>query len=645
VILFEWFRGNHHESPDTHFSASPERRFSAGFEAIPESVETGAKVPAFLARNRPDGAARDGPLAEEVPVRSKDGRRAELQGIQRKETAMSQRRLALAVIAAASFAPSAFAEEAAGPQFGDNAYAASIASVGARADTDDYVASLVAGERLTVRVAASKGSALLPALTLVAPDGTEIVPASLAVTRGGKSVALRSFTIPATGRWAVRVAGAGGTEGAYTVTFDIGAARAVSVRRATVASSADVLQAFEGLDGARVDVKLVSRDAKALVAIRGLTAPSGAAVPGVTVSASGKTAAIRGLVLHGGDGTYRLRLGTSAPSATYDLSIKVTPQGRPSSRKPALLASFDPYLETSAQLRGVAGMTVQLHGSGFDPSNPPTVLFGDDAAYTTVAADGSSVSAVVPPALDGETVDVTVVAKDGQAVTRRNHFHYVEMPQVTDLVTEAQAPIRVLATDAGGELLLRGAFFEAGQRVFFGGTEANVQSVGGTTTIRVAVPLVGDGQAAVSVLDAFGRTATSNVVVTFLGTATVDSVTAIDGMDATRVLVIGGATIQLTGSSFHDDDVVTVNGVEAQVVSSTGGTLQIIAPPGAAGPVTLIVTNAVGGSVVVDNAFEYVEMPSGGGDEGGGDEGGGDEGGGDTGGDGDTGGGDPPVDE
>jgi hypothetical protein len=117
---------------------------------------------------------------------------------------MSRIHLALAVFALASFAPAAFADEAVGPKFGNNSYAASIAGEAGRADTDDYVASLAAGERIVVRVSAAKGSSLLPALTLVSPDGTEFVPPAIVATKGGKSVALRGYVVPTTGRWAVR---------------------------------------------------------------------------------------------------------------------------------------------------------------------------------------------------------------------------------------------------------------------------------------------------------------------------------------------------------------------------------------------------------------------------------------------------------
>jgi hypothetical protein len=527
---------------------------------------------------------------------------------------MTRTPLVLAVLALASIAPAAFADEPVGPAFGNNSYAATIADTGGRADTDDYVASLAAGEKLTVRVTAPKGSSLVPALTLVAPDGTEIAPpaANVVSSNGGRSLALRGYAVPTTGRWAVRVAGAQGTQGAYVVTFAVTAARSLSVRHATVSGTTDVLQAFQGLDGARVDVKVVSRDAKALAAILGITDPNGAAVAGVTPVTSGRTASLHGLVLHGGDGTYRLRLGTSAANATYDLSVKVTPQGRPSSRRTVTLSSFDPYIDSvAAPVLGVAGMTIQIDGSGFDPSSPPTVLFGATPALATVAADGSSISAVVPAALDGSTVSLTVVGRDGQAATRDAYFHYVELPVVTDLVNDAAASVRAVAATGGMELVVRGAYLADGQKVFFGDTEAVVESVGGTTSIRVVMPAENAGTAVLSVLDAYGRTSVSQVAVQFMNAPTIDTVAALEGpyqVDATHVLIDGGAVIEIDGADFHDSDVVTVNGVVAQVVSSSDGKLQIIAPPSAAGDVTLVVSDAAGQSVSLDQAFTYVDL-------------------------------------
>ena len=57
-----------------------------------------------------------------------------------------------------------------------NRYVASINSHDGIPDADDYVQPLVAGESLSITVAAGKGSALLPLLELVAPDGTVAAP-------------------------------------------------------------------------------------------------------------------------------------------------------------------------------------------------------------------------------------------------------------------------------------------------------------------------------------------------------------------------------------------------------------------------------------------------------------------------------------
>lgn len=129
-------------------------------------------------------------------------------------------RWTLAALLAAALATPAAALDTFGPAFGANRYAASIRASDGIPDDDDYVGALLVGEKLSVAVAASRGSALLPALSLPDPDGSETAP-PVVEKSGGKSVSLASFAVPKTRRWGVRVAGKSGTEGAYTIAFSV----------------------------------------------------------------------------------------------------------------------------------------------------------------------------------------------------------------------------------------------------------------------------------------------------------------------------------------------------------------------------------------------------------------------------------------
>jgi hypothetical protein len=115
------------------------------------------------------------------------------------------------------------------------------------------------------------------------------------------------------------------------------------------------------------------------------------------------------------------------------------------------------------------------------------------------------------------------------------------------------------------------------------------------------------GQVQISILNAYG-TAKWPVVVQYVTAPRIDSVTALPGpftIDATHIAAAGGATIQLAGADFLADDVVTVGGAPATVVSVTDVLLTIIAPPGPVGPADIVVTDAAGQSTTVDGEIFY----------------------------------------
>ncbi len=135
---------------------------------------------------------------------------------------------AVAVAAFAAFAATfaAAAAEPRGPVFGNNAYEGEIRDDGGP-DADAFVGPLLAGERLSVSVAAARGSPLRPVLALLDPAGEDRTP--LLRTAGG-GVSFRSFIADVPGRWTVRVAGAGDTEGGYAVRFRVRSRRTATRR-------------------------------------------------------------------------------------------------------------------------------------------------------------------------------------------------------------------------------------------------------------------------------------------------------------------------------------------------------------------------------------------------------------------------------
>src|SRR5882724_3397508 len=127
--------------------------------------------------------------------------------------------LSVALLAAAAGAAFADAVDDAaprfGPRFGQNSYTTAIQADGGVPDVDDYVESLQRGETLSVSVAAVRHSHLQPHIELIGPDG-EIAKPKFRTSKSGGAVQFKSFPVRLSGRWTVRVTGAGSTEGDYT---------------------------------------------------------------------------------------------------------------------------------------------------------------------------------------------------------------------------------------------------------------------------------------------------------------------------------------------------------------------------------------------------------------------------------------------
>jgi hypothetical protein len=73
--------------------------------------------------------------------------------------------------------------------------------------------------------------------------------------------------------------------------------------------------------------------------------------------------------------------------------------------------------------------------------------------------------------------------------------------------------------------------------------------------------------------------------------------------------IAGGQQITITGQRFTDEVVVTIGGARATVTSVSDTSISVTTPPGALGPVDVVVTNSDGQTESVPLGFEYVSAP------------------------------------
>ncbi len=491
-------------------------------------------------------------------------------------------------VAAAAFAlagAAAWAQDAAattplfGPAFGSNRYQTSIASSTSEPDVDDYVSSLLAGERLAVTVTVPRTSALIPDVALVGPDGAAVVPTALASRAAGRILSFKGFVVPATGRWAVRVSGAQGTQGAYSVAFKVSAARPVRRRVVAAAAPGSTAFVFDGIDGASLDLTLTWKKGSAPVALVSMESPGHAALPGVSPITKAGSLSLRRFTLRGGDGAYALRLGGAGADSVCDVTLRVTPKGRPSGGKTVSLSGAKPWLDArSAPISGVAGSHVTLTGGDFSTSDPPAVFFGLESAVASVATDGASLDVVAPAYGDGATVAVSVVAKDGRAATRGGYFRYADAASIDDLVDGGGRPVRAGGAQGGAILELRGSGLAAARGVRFGDVAATILDASAPTFVRIAVP-ASTGAATVYLVDAYGRTVRSSFVFEFVSAPTVGASPYSPAFGA----VAGGTLVTLSGAGFRPDSRLEIDGVSVAFTWIDATRIQFTSPADAAG--------------------------------------------------------------
>lgn len=486
-----------------------------------------------------------------------------------------------ATAALLALASAARAADEQGPPLGTGRYEAAIARVCSEPDTDDYVGSLVQGEKLSVTLAVKKGSALLPRLTLVAPDGEEIAPPVLG-KNGGKTLSLRGYVVPRTGRWAVRVAGADGTEGAYTVDFGVTPAADVRLKKYALNAQDDTRIDFEGLDGALLDVKLSWAVGDPPVILGAIEDPSHQPVPSVTVAAGRNSLSVKGAVLHSGDGTYGLHVLRTAGAPTVNVTLHVTPQERLASRKPIRLADTEPWLEAhDTPMRGIGGMVVHLKGGNFSSENPPTVLFGRERVTPVVRA-ADSLDVITPYIAAGTTVDVAVVGADGQGCVRPAYFQYVATPVVSDLVDDNDAAVRLGPAAGGATLWLRGSRFASDQTVRFGTVPATVLTVMNETRMRVVVP-PSEGKVSIYVSDPFGHTGQSSFLYEYKSPPRFGAAPYSPPYGS----LAGGNTITVSGTGFEPNDRIVFDGNEIATTYVDANHVRFVTPKGDAGTHTV----------------------------------------------------------
>jgi hypothetical protein len=242
----------------------------------------------------------------------------------------------------------------------------------------------------------------------------------------------------------------------------------------------------------------------------------------------------------------------------------------------------------------VGGTAVTITGTNF--ATGATVTFGGAAATNVVAVSATQITATTPAGSAGAvTVTVTV---GGQSGGLANGFTYVIIPTVTS-VSPSGGP-----TTGGTAVTITGTNFATGATVTFGGTAATSVVVVSGTQITATTPTGSAGPVTVTVtLNGQSGSLANGFIYTLPPTVT--------GVSPNTGPTGGGTAVTITGTNFASGATVTFGGTAATSVVVVSGT-QITAttPAGAAGAVTVTVTNLGVPSGSLTNAFTYLVTPT-----------------------------------
>ena len=513
---------------------------------------------------------------------------------------------------AASAAPQTDFPRPRGPAVGDNAYLTRIASGDGTPDRDDYVASLLAGDEVSVTVTASRHTQLLPRLQILTPAGADAAP-RVRSGKGGRIVSVHGLRAAETGRWTIRVSGANFTEGEYLVAFSVKRAPAQVLRHQHLGDDQTLFKVntFQGLDGASLDLKLTWSNRGLPVEIRSLADPAGRELRAedgskavLAIESKGRVLSLRGFPLHEGDGAYTMRARTLQGAADYEVVFGVTPAERPHLRRPVALDPREPSLDPrDAPLRGRPGFNLRLDGRNFARAPLPKVFFGGKAgSVVSVAADGTHLDVKVPEGVPGTFATVAVQNPDGQAAVRPGYFFFIQPIVITDLVDDEGASVRAGSTHGGRTLHLLGSHFEKGQSVTFGSVLATVTSVQSATEMVVVTPAAKTGNVSVVVVDAFGGIASSDFTFFFKDPPTFDRFPYKPSVAAVNTLV----EVTLKGTFFEESDVLTFGGAPVPSAFIDDKTRTFTVPALPAGGYEVTLTDSIG---TVSDGPDFVVKP------------------------------------
>ncbi|MBI5066834.1 MAG: IPT/TIG domain-containing protein [Deltaproteobacteria bacterium] len=277
---------------------------------------------------------------------------------------------------------------------------------------------------------------------------------------------------------------------------------------------------------------------------------------------------------------------------------------RPAIGEPIAITSVRPQSGSAT-----APTEVTIEGKGF--VSGISVTFGTAEALEVRVESGERVRAVAPPHGPGP-VDVEVRDhRDGRGARAPSAFRFDD-PPVLRWLEPGQVP------PAGGAVMLHGEHFDPAARITFGAEAAAGSTLWLSSRELVAVaPAQAPGLVDVAVQNPDGQRSVLPAALRYLDPqppppppppppVEPPALTAVSPSSGPEA---GGTALTLSGQGFAAGASVTLGGSPATVTGGSATSLQVVAPPHAAGTVDVAVQNPDGQGSSLPGAYRYVAPP------------------------------------
>jgi len=272
--------------------------------------------------------------------------------------------------------------------------------------------------------------------------------------------------------------------------------------------------------------------------------------------------------------------------------VPQSPVPQPVSKAPSVTATSPNTGPTAG------GVNVEIDGSNFQAG--AAVVFGLVQATSVMVVSSSRLMAMAPPHPAG-AVDLKVTNPDNESTIKTQAFTYVQAPSISG-VSPSSGP-----ATGGTTVTITGAGFQVGpppSTVSFGGSAATSATVASGTQIQAVTPAHAGGAVDVVVTNPDGQNATAAGAFSYIGGPMITSVMPGTGSTA------GGTLVTIIGSGFQAGLTVLIGGSAATGITVfSSSQIQLKTPPGAAGMVSVTVTNPDSSVANLANGFAYAPAP------------------------------------